>query len=204
MKIIRTILIFTLVFALASCGKSKGDTSKIKDTDPANTDKIDFTSIDKIEVAYFSRIIALTDEQMAYVISLWQEGKWTPGECKTHREYQFDAGDLVLTFHLLGGEFYDETNNRTLFISDEQIEVLRSYIATVSADALAQISVGMTISQVGSILRAPGTPDGELGGYKYLCDDSSEYFISLAVDDELKTAVVTGITKIETEASPEA
>ena len=195
-----------LVFALASCGKSKGDTSKIKGTDSGNTnntditntDKIDFTSIDKIEVVYYSRIITLTDEQMAYVISLWQEGKWTPGECKTHREYKFDAGDLVLTFHLLGGEFYDETNNRTLFISDEQIEVLRSYIATVSADAIAQISVGMTLSQVASILMSPGKPVSV--GYQHVCDDGSEYIISFVYDDELKTAVVTDITKVDTEA----
>ena len=192
MKVLKTILIFTLLFVFTSCVAPNSGAPKNKEPD--------YSKIDKIEVTWGGHQISLSDEQMEYVISLWQEGKWTPGECKTHREYQFNAGDLVLTFHLLGGQFYDETNNRTLFISDEQIEVLRSYIATVSADAIAQITVGMTLSQVANILMAEGTPDGELGGYRFLCDDGSEFIISFVYDDEIKAPVVTGITKIDTEA----
>ena len=47
---------------------------------------------------------------------------------------------------------------------------------------------------------AEGTPDGELGGYRFLCDDGSEYFIGFVLDTEQKVPVVTSITKIDTEA----
>lgn len=202
-RIITILLTFTMVFAIASCGKPKGDSQKNKE--------IDFTKIDKIEVSYFSRHFDLTDEQMAYVISLWQEGQWETGECKTYRPYQFEAGDLVLTYEVNCGEFYDETNDRTLFLADEQIEVIRLYITTVSADAIAEISVGMTLQEVGQILMAPGKgveseeSDGQIiVVYQYYCEDGSKYHISFVVDDEHEFPTVTDITKVEEEASPEA
>lgn len=202
-RIITILLAFTLVFAIGSCSKPKGDSQKNKE--------IDFTKIDKIEVSYSSRHFDLTDEQMAYVISLWEKGQWEPGEYKTHRPYQFEAGDLVLTYHLEGGQFYDETNDRTLFISDEQIEVLRLYITTVSADAIAQITVGMTLQQVAQILMAPGKgveseeSDGQIiAVYQFYCEDGSKYHITFLVDDEHKLPTVTDITKVKAESSPEA
>ena len=116
------------------------------------------------------------------------------------------AGPLLARIRIgLGFEsFYDETNDRSLRLSDEQGNILKSYFQAVSADAIARITVGMTHHQVNQILIVPGTFVSELGGYKYFCDDGSAYIISYVVDEEISTLFVTSIIKVEPEASPEA
>ncbi|MBE6583158.1 MAG: hypothetical protein E7648_07850 [Ruminococcaceae bacterium] len=190
MKVIKTILIFALVFVLTSCVSPDSGTPKTKD--------VDFSKIDKIEVTWSGYPVLLSDEQTAYVISLWREGQWKSGQWKISPDYEFKAGNLLLKYDLSSGIFVDRANDRHLIISDEQIEVLKSYLATVSADAIAEITVGMTLSQVASILMSPGTPVSD--GYQYVCDDGSKFIISFVYDDEIKAPVVTGITKIDTEA----
>ena len=199
MKVIRTIMIFTLVFALASCGNPKGD-------DPPKGKEIDFTKIDKIEVKWNTYPISLSDKQMEYVISLWQEGKWSSDLWKISPDYDIKAGELDFYYDLSEGIFIDRTNDRILFLSDEQTEILNSYLTTVSVDAIAEITLGMTYSQVCQILMAPGmgSAEGSSGKgeviYQFNCDDGSKFLISFLLDTEQKVPVVTGITKIDTEA----
>ena len=192
MKVIRTILIFALVFVLTSCVSPNSGAPKIKE--------VDFSKIEKIEVTWSGYPVLLSDEQTAYVISLWQNGEWMPGRWKISPDYDIKAGEFAFYYDLDNGIFVGKNTDISLLISDEQIEVLKSYLATVSADAIAEITVGMTLSQVASILMSPGTPDSEFGGYRYFCDDGSEYVICLVYDNEIYAPVVTGITKIDTEA----
>ena len=190
MKVLKTILIFALVFVLTSCVAPNSGAPKINE--------VDFSKIDKTEVIFSSQIRPLTDEQMEYIISLWREGQWKSGQWKISPDYEFKAGNLLLKYDLSSGIFVDRANDRHLIISDEQIEVLKSYLTIVSADAIAEITVGMTLSQVASILMSPGTPVSV--GYQYVCDDGSEFIISFVYDDEIKAPVVTDITKVDTEA----
>ena len=201
-RIITVLLMFAMVFVLASCGGPKNSS-------PPTIKEIDFTKItkiDKIELTYSSQIRPLTDEQMEYVISLWREGEWKPSQWKISPDYVFKAGDLLLKYDLSNGIFVDSTNDRHLIISDEQIEVLKSYLTTVSADAIAEITVGMTYSQVCQILMVPGM--GAVEGssssgaviYQFNCDDGSKFLISFLLDTEQKVPVVTNITKVDTEA----
>ncbi len=192
MKALKTILIFTLVFVLTSCGEHKGGA-------PKTSKEIDYTKNDKIELTceyYPEYFVVLSDEQKEYVISLWQEGQWEPGEYKTHRPYRFKAGELIFTYDLDTGEFYDEKNDRTLFVSDEQIDTLKSYFAAVSADAISQITVGMTMSQVLDILGSSGTNvgSGEII-IQYACDDGTKCNIVYMYDYVVDSLVVWNIVK---------
>ena len=189
-RIITILFILTLIFSLASCVGPDSGAPKTKD--------VDFSKIDKTEVIFSSQIRPLTDEQMEYIISLWREGQWKSGQWKISPDYEFKAGNLLLKYDLSSGIFVDRANDRHLIISDEQIEVLKSYLTIVRADAIAEITVGMTLSQVASILMSPGTPVSD--GYQYVCDDGSEFIISFVYDDEIKAPVVTDITKFDTEA----
>ncbi len=128
MKVIRTILIFALVFVLTSCVGPNGGAPISKEVDFSKIEKIELTCKDYPE--YF---VVLSDEQKEYVISLWQEGQWEPGEYKTYRPYSFKSGELIITYNLDTGEFYDEIKDRTLFVSDEQIDTLKSYFAATGA-----------------------------------------------------------------------
>ena len=190
MKVLKTILIFTLLFVFTSCVSPNSGASKIKEPD--------YSKIDKIEVTWGGHQISLSDEQMEYVISLLQEGEWKSVGMKINPEYHFNADEFAFYCDLGSGKIVNTPTDRTLHLSDEQINTLKSYFQTVSADAIAQITVGMTMSQVASILMSPGTPVSV--GYKYVCDDGSEFIISFVYDDEIKAPVVTGITKIDTEA----
>ena len=202
-RIITILLTFTMVFAIASCGGSKNDTKKSKE--------IDFSKIDKIELTcddYSEYFVVLSDEQREYVISLWQEGQWKPGHVKSPHPYIFKAGKIIIECTLDLRIFYDEANHRTLFISDAQSDVLKSYFQTVSADAFAKIVVGMTSSEAAQILMTPGTliaADGNGTIIKeYDCEDGSKYHISYFLDTEIIKQFVTSIIKVEPEASPEA
>ena len=204
-RIITILLTFTLVFALASCGKPKNDSKKSKE--------LDFSKIDEIEVKWHGHPISLSDEQVAYIISLWREGQWKTGLWKISPDYEITAGELAFYFDLDNGIFVGQNDiDRSLKISDEQIEVLRSHLTTVSVDAIAQITVGMTLHQVQGILKGPGkgveydeaTREGTL---QYECEDGSKYNIVFVYGDgvkSIKNTFVTSITKIDTESSPEA
>lgn len=187
-RIITILLMFTLVFALVSCSRPTADAPQTSETSKG---RIELTNTENPE--YF---VVLSDEQKEYVISLWQEGQWEPGEYKTYRPYRFKAGELIITYNLDIGEFYDEINDKTLFVSDEQIDTLKSYFATVSADAISQITVGMTMSQVLDILGSSGTNvgSGEII-IQYVCDDGAKYNIVYLYDADVDSLVVWNIAK---------
>ncbi len=117
MKVIRTILIFTLVFVLASCGG------------PKNSKEPDYSKIDKIEVTWGGLPISLSDEQMEYVISLLQEGDWRSEGWKINPEYHLKAGEFVFYCDLDNGKIVNTPTDRTLYLSDEQIDTLKTYFA---------------------------------------------------------------------------
>jgi hypothetical protein len=191
-----------MVFALASCGGSKNDSKKSKE--------LDFSKIDEIEVKWHGYPISLSVEQTEYVISLLQDGEWSSEAWKINPEYHLKAGEFVFYCDLNNGKIVNTpTTDRTLFLTDEQIDTLKSYFQTVSADAIAQITVGMTLHQVQGILKGPGngveydeaTREGTL---QYECEDGSKYNIVFVYGDGIKSTFVTSITKIDTESSPEA
>ena len=197
-RIISILLTLTMVFAFASCGNPKND-------DPPKGKDIDFSKIDKIEVTWNTYPISLSDEQMEYVISLLQDGEWSSEAWKISPEYHLKAGEFVFYCDLSNGKIVNTpTTDRTLLLTDEQIDTLKSYFQTVSADAIAQITVGMTYSQVCSILLTDGmniesTASDEII-LQYDCDDGSKFNIVYAYGDGIELPIVIDIIKINTEA----
>ena len=198
-RIISILLTLTMVFAFASCGNPKNDT-------PPKMKGIDFSKIDTIEVTWNTYPVSLSDEQVAYVISLWREGEWSPNELKISPDYEIKAGEFDFYYDLSLGMFLDLTYDSALFLSDEQREVFNSYLTTVSADAITQITVGMTLAQVRSILRVPEKSVGYDEATReitleYKCDDGSKFNIVVVYGgDGIQSTIVTSITKIDTEA----
>lgn len=193
MKVLKTILIFTLLFVFTSCVAPNSGAPKNKEPD--------YSKIDKIEVTWGGHQISLSDEQMEYVISLLQEGEWKSVGMKINPEYHFNAGEFAFYCDLGSGKIVNTPTDRTLHLSDEQIDTLKSYFQTVSADAIAEITVGMTYSQVCSILLTEGTvieyPVSSEVILQYNCEDGSKYNVVFFLGDGTESTIVTGITKVE-------
>lgn len=76
--------------------------------------------------------IKLPDEAVDYFTTLWEETDWEPGRKKFSHTYIFVCSYTTVGYLTDFGYFYDFTNDRHCYISEEQRQYVNDYLSTLT------------------------------------------------------------------------
>lgn len=76
--------------------------------------------------------ITLSDEAVDYFTTLWEETEWEPGRIKFTHTYTFVCSYTTVGYLEDFGYFYDFTNDRHCFVSEEKQQYVDEYLRALT------------------------------------------------------------------------